>query len=92
MKGFFVVAALLMASTFAAAQKADAAFVVGGSFVSDTNGTVIIPPPFGGTANVTVKSDHHLFFEGALGVRVCWMQKRFRCILRCQSRQLLPQN
>ena len=71
MKGFFVVAALLLASTFAAAQKADAAFVVGGSFVSDTNGTIIIPPPLGGgTANVTVKSDHHLFFEGALGVRV----------------------
>lgn len=71
MKGFFVVAALLLASTFAAAQKADAAFVVGGSFVSDTNGTIIIPPPLGGgTANVTVKTDHHLFFEGALGVRV----------------------
>jgi hypothetical protein len=70
MKGFFVVAALLLASTLAAAQKADAAFVVGGSFVSDTNGTVIIPPPFGGTANVTIKTDHHLFFEGALGVRV----------------------
>src|SRR5689334_8301897 len=70
MKRFLVVAALLMASTFAAAQKADAAFVIGGSFVSDTNGTIIIPPPFVGTANVTIKTDHHFFFEGALGVRV----------------------
>ena len=69
MKRFLFVAALLMASTFAAAQKADAAFVVGGSFISDTNGTVIVPPPLG-TANVTIKTDHHLFFEGALGVRV----------------------
>jgi len=70
MKRFLVVAALLMASTFAVAQKADAAFVIGGSFVSDTNGTIIIPPPFVGTANVTIKTDHHFFFEGALGVRV----------------------
>jgi len=69
MKRFLVVAALLMASTFAAAQKADAAFVVGGSFVSDTTGSVVLPPPFV-TANVTVRTDHHFFFEGALGVRV----------------------
>ena len=41
MKRFFISVALLCASTFAAAQKADAAFVVGGSFVSDTNGTVL---------------------------------------------------
>ena len=70
MKRLFAVAVVFLASTFAAAQKADVAFVVGGSFVSDTNGTVIIPPPFAGTANVTIKSDHHVFFEGALGVRV----------------------
>jgi hypothetical protein len=70
MKRLFAVAVVLLISRFAVAQKADVAFVVGGSFVSDTNGTVIIPPPFAGTANVTIKSDHHVFFEGALGVRV----------------------
>ena len=91
MKRFLVVAALLMASAFAAAQKADAAFVIGGSFVSDTNGTVIIPPPFVGTANVTIKTDHHVFFEEHWAY-ACWTQKRFHCISRCQSRQLLPQH
>jgi len=70
MKRLFVVSVVLLVSRFAVAQKADAAFVIGGSFVSDTKGTVTFPPPFIGSANVTVKSDHHLFFEGALGVRV----------------------
>jgi hypothetical protein len=59
MKRFFVFIALLCASTFAAAQKADAAFVVGGSFVSDTNGTVLTVP-------TTIHTDHHIFLEGAL--------------------------
>src|ERR1043166_7545324 len=63
MKRFFVFIALLCASTFAAAQKADAAFVVGGSFVSDTNGTVLTVP-------TTIHTDHHIFLEGALGVRL----------------------
>jgi|SRR4051812_32936509 len=63
MKRFFVFIALLCASTFAAAQKADAAFVVGGSFVSDTNGTVLTVP-------TTIHTDHHIFLEGALGVRM----------------------
>jgi len=63
MKRFFIFVALLCASTFAAAQKADAAFVVGGSFVSDTKGTVLTIP-------TTVHTDHHIFLEGALGVRL----------------------
>jgi hypothetical protein len=66
MKRFSILIALLCASTFAAAQKADAAFVVGGSFVSDTKETFSVSPtPFD-----TIKTDHHLFLEGALGVRL----------------------
>jgi len=67
MKRFFVFIALLCASTFAAAQKADAAFVVGGSFVSDTKETFLAPSL---TFTDTVKTDHHLFLEGELGVRL----------------------
>jgi len=63
MKRFFLLAVILSVSTFAVAQKADAAFVVGGSFVSDTNGTVLTVP-------TTVHTDHHIFLEGALGVRL----------------------
>jgi len=63
MKRFFIFVALLCAATFAAAQKADAAFVVGGSFVSDTKGTVLTIP-------TTIHTDHHIFLEGALGVRL----------------------
>ena len=69
MKRFFILIALLCASTFAAAQKADAAFVVGGSFVSDTNEIVSLPPAIpGGTA--TIKTDHHYFLKGRSGVRL----------------------
>jgi hypothetical protein len=67
MKRFSVLIALLCASTFAAAQKADAAFVVGGSFVSDTKETFLAPST---TLVDTVKTDNHLFLEGELGVRV----------------------
>ena len=67
MKRFSILIALLCASTFAAAQKADAAFVVGGSFVSDTKETFLTPSL---TLTDTVKTDHHLFLEGALGVRL----------------------
>src|SRR5438270_9685991 len=66
MKRFSILIALLCASTFAAAQKVDAAFVVGGSFVSDTKETFSSSPtPFD-----TIKTDHHLFLEGALGLRL----------------------
>jgi hypothetical protein len=67
MKRFSILIVLLCASTFATAQKADAAFVVGGSFVSDTKETFLAPSS---TLTDTVKTDHHLFLEGALGVRL----------------------
>ncbi|MGC2742508.1 MAG: hypothetical protein WA672_04920, partial [Candidatus Angelobacter sp.] len=51
----------------ALAQKADAAFVVGGSFVSDTKETFLTPST---TIVDTVKTDHRLFLEGELGVRL----------------------
>jgi hypothetical protein len=67
MKRFSILIALLCASTFALGQKADAAFVLGGSFVSDTKETFLTPSL---TLTDTVKTDHHLFLEGALGVRL----------------------
>lgn len=66
----------LAASTGSLAQKADAAFVVGGAFVSDSN--VILrfpcplptptctPPPF----NETVQTGSHVFFEGVGAFRL----------------------
>lgn len=68
MKRYSILFVILCASTFAMAQKADAAFVVGGSFVSDTNGTFVVPDIVFGSA--TIKTDHHIFLEGALGVRL----------------------
>ncbi len=68
MKRLLILVAILSLSTFAAAQKADAAFVVGGSFVSDTTGTLTALPAL--TSSATVKTDHHLFLEGSLGVRM----------------------
>ena len=68
MKRFSILIALVCASSFAMAQKADAAFVVGGSFVSDTNGTFLVPVI--GSTPATIKTDHHIFLEGALGVRL----------------------
>ena len=67
MKRFSILIALLFVSSFALAQKADVAVVVGGSFVSDTKETLLTPSP---TLFDTVKTDHHLFVEGALGVRL----------------------
>ena|ERR1700761_907021 len=66
MKRFLVLFVVLCASTLALAQKADVAFVAGGSFVSNTNVTVLSAP------NVadTLKTNNHLFLEGALGVRL----------------------
>lgn len=64
----FSILVLLCISTAALAQKADAAFVVGGSFVSDTSGTVtlggVLPTP------TNIKTDHHFFLEGEFGVRL----------------------
>lgn len=69
-------ALVLSFSPFCVAQKADAAFVVGGAFVSDSNVILTIPcalpiptctpPPF----NETVMTGSHVFFEGAGAFRV----------------------
>lgn len=67
MKRFSILIALLCVSTFSLAQKADIALVAGGSFVSDTKETFLTPST---TLFDTVKTDHHLFLEGALGVRL----------------------
>ncbi|MCU1255342.1 MAG: hypothetical protein JWM83_1641 [Candidatus Angelobacter sp.] len=68
MKRFSILIALLFcASTFVLAQKADVAVVVGGSFVSNTKETFLPPST---TTFDTVKTDHHLFLEGELGVRL----------------------
>jgi len=67
MKRFYVLIAVLCLACSAIAQKADAAFVIGGSFVSDTKGS-IFGPAF--AENVSIKTDHHIFLEGALGLRV----------------------
>jgi hypothetical protein len=68
MKRFSILIALLFcASTFVLAQKADVAVVVGGSFVSNTKETFLPPST---TTFDSVKTDHHLFLEGELGVRL----------------------
>lgn len=67
MKRCSILFVLLCASTFALAQKADVAFVVGGSFVSDTKTTFLVPST---TLTSTIKTDHHLFYEGTLGIRL----------------------
>ncbi len=59
-------------SVSAFAQRADAAFVVGGSFVSDSTATFAVPcllPPCPVTPTFisTVHVDHQVFLEGALG-------------------------
>src|SRR5215471_12073618 len=76
-KQVFVLVVLWCVTPFSAlAQKADVAFVVGASFTSDSNirvscpGTIpcIIGLPVEGFG--TIHPDHHIFFEGALGVRL----------------------
>lgn len=67
MKRCTILFVILCASTCALAQKADVAFVIGGSFVSDTKTTFLVPST---TLTSTVKTDHHVFYEGTLGVRL----------------------
>jgi hypothetical protein len=67
MKRFLILMAIVCVSTAAVAQKADAAFVVGGSFVSDTQATFLVPST---SIASTIKTDHHIFYEGTLGVRL----------------------
>lgn len=76
-KGFVVALSFLVSlfstfSTTALAQNADAAFVVGGSFVSDSTATFgvpcfVLPCPGPPTFISTVHVDHQVFLEGALG-------------------------
>lgn len=66
MKRVSILFVILCASTYALAQKADIAFVAGGSFVSNANVTVLPPA----TVVDTLKTNNHLFLEGALGVRL----------------------
>jgi hypothetical protein len=69
MKRFFILLAVVSIATVAVAQKADVAFTVGGSFVSDIQGVTAL------TATTTVlgptlQTDHHLFLEGTFAVRI----------------------
>lgn len=66
MKRFSILFVLLCASTFALAQQADIAFVAGGSFVNDSKVTFLSAP----TIVDTVKTNNHVFLEGALGLRM----------------------
>ena len=67
MKRFSILLVIVCASACALGQKADAAFVIGGSFVSDTQTTFLVPST---TLTSTIKTDHHVFYEGTLGVRL----------------------
>jgi hypothetical protein len=66
MKRFSILAAVLFAASTAIAQKADVAFVVGGSFVSDSQQTFSTGP---GSFN-SLKTDHHIFLEGVPAIRL----------------------
>src|SRR5437588_2725543 len=66
MKRFSILIALLCASSFAMAQKADVTFTVGGSFVSDSQQTFSTGP----SSITKLKTDNHIFLEGTLGVRM----------------------
>lgn len=68
MKHFSIVVALLFVSTAALAQMADASFTVGGSFVSDVKQT--FTPTVGPSFVNTIQSNHHIFLEGAVSVRM----------------------
>jgi hypothetical protein len=66
MKRFASLLLILCASTFALAQKADVAVVVGESFVNDSRVTFLSAP----TIVNTVKTNNHIFYEGAFAVRL----------------------
>ncbi|HET9838080.1 MAG TPA: hypothetical protein VFR84_07585 [Candidatus Angelobacter sp.] len=66
MKRFYILIAVLCLASAAVAQKADVAFVVGGSFVSDSQQTFSTGP---GTFN-SLKTDHHIFLEGVPAFRL----------------------
>jgi len=65
----------ILVSSAALAQKADVAFVAGGSFVSDSNVLFgvpcLLPPcPASPTFLNNVQTDHHAFLEGALAFQL----------------------
>jgi hypothetical protein len=67
--------ALLLFSTRALAQPAEAAFVVGGSFVSDSTATFgvpcLLPPcPASPTFINSVHTDHNVVLEGSVALRL----------------------
>jgi hypothetical protein len=64
--------ALLVLSTSALAQKADVSFVIGGSFVSDSNVNVLVlcPGPICPTNSGTLHNNHQVFLEGTPAVRL----------------------
>ncbi len=66
MKRFAGLLLILCASTFASAQAADVAIVVGGSFVNNSRVTFLSAP----TVVDTVKTNNHIFYEGAFAVRL----------------------
>jgi hypothetical protein len=66
MKRLAILFAILCVSTFAVAQQADVAVVVGGSFVNNSRVTFLSAP----TVVDTVKTNNHIFYEGALAVRL----------------------
>ncbi|HET9365797.1 MAG TPA: hypothetical protein VFP71_12375 [Candidatus Angelobacter sp.] len=68
MKRLVLLLAITCVSSAAMAQKADAAFVVGGAFSSDVKAT--FTPTVGPSVLETISFDHHLFLEGAASVRM----------------------
>jgi hypothetical protein len=68
MKHLSILVAVLFLSTAALAQAADASFTVGASFVSDVKQT--FTPTVGPSLIDTIKTDHHIFLEGAVSVRM----------------------
>lgn len=66
MKRFYILMAIVCLTSAAIGQKADVAFVVGGSFVSDSQQTFSTGP---GSFN-SLKTDHHIFLEGVPAFRL----------------------
>lgn len=70
MKRSLVLMVLLSLSAAALAQKADAAFVMGGSFTSDTSAVLPAPLPGVNATPVTIKTGTSIFLEGTAAFRL----------------------
>lgn len=88
MKRFSILCVILFATTCALAQKADVAFVVGGSFASNTNVVILGPVT---PLPATFRTDSHLFLEGTLGVRLV-DAKAFSLLLEAPVAGMTSQN